>query len=117
MFEASTQAVLPCKPSLWRRLSALPLMSYYNRLFALVITCNAGVIWLGPGVLSMGTETLSAMVLINLSLATLVRQQYLINALACGKGLPFWRAAQRCGGGGHRVVRCAGRRAGGNAPA
>jgi hypothetical protein len=87
MFEASTQAVLPCKPSLWRRLSALPLMSYYNRLFALVITCNAGVIWLGPGVLSMGTETLSAMVLINLSLATLVRQQYLINAL-------FWLATR-----------------------
>ena len=87
MFEASTQAVLPSKPSLWRRLSALPLMSYYNRLFALVITCNAGVIWLGPGVLSMGTETLSAMVLINLSLATLVRQQYLINAL-------FWLATR-----------------------
>lgn len=87
MFDALTQAVLPCKPSLWRRLSALPLLSYYNRLFALVIICNAAVIGLGPGVLSMGAETLSAMVLINLSLATLVRQQYLINAL-------FWLATR-----------------------
>lgn len=87
MFDALTQAVLPCKPSLWRRLSALPLLSYYNRLFALVITCNAAVIGLGPGVLSMGSEALSAMVLINLSLATLVRQQYLINTL-------FWLATR-----------------------
>ena len=44
MFDALTQAVLPCKPPLWRRLSALPFLSYYNRLFALVISCNVGVI-------------------------------------------------------------------------
>ena len=71
MFDALTQAVLPCKPPLWRRLSALPLLSYYNRLFALVISCNVGVIVLGSDVRSMGVESLSTMVLINLSLATL----------------------------------------------
>lgn len=87
MFDALTQAVLPCKPPLWRRLSALPLLSYYNRLFALVISCNVGVIVLGSDVRSMGVESLSTMVLINLSLATLVRQQYLINAL-------FWLATR-----------------------
>ena len=87
MFDALTQAVLPCKPPLWRRLSALPFLSYYNRLFALVISCNVGVIVLGSDVRSMGVESLSTMVLINLSLATLVRQQYLINAL-------FWLATR-----------------------
>ena len=87
MSDALTQAVAPRKPTLWRRLSATPLLSYYNRLFALVLVCNAGVIWVGPGVLAMGVETLSTMVLINLSLATLVRQQYLINAL-------FWLATR-----------------------
>lgn len=87
MCEAMMHTVVQRKPGLWRRLSAAPLLSYYNRLFALVITCNAGVIWLGPGVLSMGVETLSTLVLINLSLATLARQQYLINAL-------FWLATR-----------------------
>jgi len=87
MSEALTQVALPRKPSIGRRLSALPWLSYYNRLFVLVIACNAGVIWLGPGVLAMGAETLSTMVLINLSLATLVRQQYVINAL-------FWLATR-----------------------
>ena len=87
MSEALKHAVAPRRPTLWRRLSATPLLSYYNRLFALVLACNAGVIWLGPGVVSMGGESLSTMVLVNLSLATLVRQQYLINGL-------FWLATR-----------------------
>jgi hypothetical protein len=67
--------------------SALPLFSYYHRLFALVIACNAMVLWQGPGIQAMGLESLSILVLINLALATLIRQQYLINAL-------FWLATR-----------------------
>ncbi|TFY85207.1 hypothetical protein DYL61_29910 [Pseudomonas nabeulensis] len=79
MLDALNQArVLPA-PKLWRRLSSLPMLSYYNRLFALVLACNVGAIGLEPD--------LSTMVLINLSLATLVRQQYLINGL-------FWLATR-----------------------
>jgi len=81
MLDALTQAVVTPKARLWRRLAAQPLFSYYHRLFALVMLANALVVWLGPGVQAMGVDTLSSMVLINLSLATLIRQQYVINAL------------------------------------
>lgn len=87
MFEALTRTPVPPKSTLWRRVSALPLFSYYHRLFALVMACNAAVLWLGPGIQAMGLERLSSLVLINLSLATLIRQQYLINAL-------FWLATR-----------------------
>ncbi|NCE86103.1 hypothetical protein [Pseudomonas sp. Q1] len=87
MFDALARAQIPPQPRFWRRLRAWSVFSYYNRLFALVIACNAGVLWLGEGVQAMGTQALSTMVLINLSLATLVRQQYLINGL-------FWLATR-----------------------
>lgn len=87
MFEALTRTVVPPTSASWRRLSSLPVFSYYNRLFAFVLVCNALVLGAGPGVQAMGVETLSTLVLINLSLATLVRQQYLINGL-------FWLATR-----------------------
>lgn len=87
MLDTLKQAGVLPKPNLWRRLSSLPLFSYYHRLFALVMVCNGVVVWQGPGVQAMGVETLSTMVLINLSLATLIRQQYVINTL-------FWLATR-----------------------
>ncbi len=75
------------RPSLWRRLSALPVLSYYHRLFVLVLVCNAVVAWQGPGLEAIGLQTLSTMVLTNLALATLARQQYVINGL-------FWLATR-----------------------
>ncbi len=87
MLDARVRPLALPKPTLWRRLRAWPVLSYYNRLFVLVMACNAGVLWLGPEGQAMEVQALSTMVLINLSLATLVRQQYVINGL-------FWLATR-----------------------
>ena len=87
MLEAPALTLVLPRPGLWRRLSSLPVFSYYNRLFALVLAANAGFLGVGPGPQALDVETLSTLVLINLSLAILVRQQYLINAL-------FWLATR-----------------------
>jgi len=85
--------VLPPRRALWRRLGSLPVFSHYNRLFALVLIVNvaalghgltAGQWWTGD---SLALPTLSGWVTANLSLAILVRQQYLINLL-------FWLATR-----------------------
>jgi len=85
MLDALSQTVVPPKPALWRRWTALPVFSYYNRLAALVLLSNLAFAVLGVGLQGVSAQTLSSLVLINLSLAILIRQQYLINAL-------FWLA-------------------------
>lgn len=87
MLDALSQTVVPPKPALWRRWTALPVFSYYNRLAALVLLSNLAFAVLGVGLQGVSAQTLSALVLINLSLAILIRQQYLINAL-------FWLATR-----------------------
>ena len=87
MLDALSQTVVPPKPALWRRWTALPVFSYYNRLVALVLISNLAFAVLGVGLQGISAQTLSELVLINLSLAILIRQQYLINAL-------FWLATR-----------------------
>ncbi|MFT0476204.1 hypothetical protein ACMSI6_20120 [Pseudomonas antarctica] len=86
MIDALTRTVVPPKPALWRRWTSLPMFSYYNRLLALVLMGNAFVL-LAVDVHALTVERLADMVLINLSVAILIRQQYLINAL-------FWLATR-----------------------
>lgn len=85
MIDALTHTVVPPKLSLWRRWSALPLFSYYNRLVALVLMGNAAYVWLN--LQGITVQVLSDMVLVNLSVVILIRQQYVINAL-------FWLATR-----------------------
>ncbi|MDZ3829638.1 hypothetical protein [Pseudomonas monsensis] len=85
--------VLPARRPLWQRLGTLPMFSHYNRLVVLVLACNIAVLvygitvgqwWFTAGV---NLPMLSALVVTNLSLAILIRQQYLINLL-------FWLATR-----------------------
>ncbi|WP_065261706.1 ferredoxin reductase domain-containing protein [Pseudomonas bananamidigenes] len=84
---------LPEPRALWRRLGTLPLFSHYNRLVALVLICNFAALGYGLtagqwwSVSGNDLEMLSQLVLINLSMAILIRQQYLINLL-------FWLATR-----------------------
>ncbi len=87
MIDALTRTVVPPKPALWRRWTSLPVFSYYNRLMAVVLLGNAACVLMVVDVHTITVETLSDMVLINLSVAILIRQQYLINAL-------FWLATR-----------------------
>lgn len=87
MIDALTRTVVPPKPALWRRWTSLPMFSYYNRLMAVVLLGNAACVLMVVDVHTITVETLSGMVLINLSVAILIRQQYLINAL-------FWLATR-----------------------
>ena len=89
----SAASGLPAKRALWRRLGTLSLFSHYNRLVALVLILNgaalahglsAGQWWTSSGV---ALETLAGLVVANLSMAILIRQQYVINLL-------FWLATR-----------------------
>lgn len=87
MIDQLTRTVVPHKPALWRRFRTVPMFSYYNRLAALVLLANAAFgVW-GLDWQALAVPTLSQMVLLNLSLAILIRQQYVINAL-------FWLATR-----------------------
>lgn len=85
--------VLPARRPLWQRLGTLPMFSHYNRLVVLVLACNIAVLVYGITVGQWWSTTgvnlpmLSALVVANLSLAILIRQQYLINLL-------FWLATR-----------------------
>lgn len=85
--------VLPARRPLWQRLGTLPMFSHYNRLVVLVLACNMAVLVYGITVGQWWTTAgvnlpmLSALVVANLSLAILIRQQYLINLL-------FWLATR-----------------------
>lgn len=79
--------VLPARRPLWQRLGTLPMFSHYNRLVVLVLACNIAVLVYGITVgqwwstAGVNLPMLSALVVANLSLAILIRQQYLINLL------------------------------------
>lgn len=85
--------VLPARRPLWQRLGTLPMFSHYNRLVVLVLACNMAVLVYGITVgqwwstAGVNFPMLSALVVVNLSLAILIRQQYLINLL-------FWLATR-----------------------
>ncbi|MEO3725977.1 hypothetical protein ABHN98_15655 [Pseudomonas syringae] len=93
MSQVDDAFALPPRRPLWRRLGTLPLFSHYNRLVALVLLANLGALvygitvgqwWSAAGI---ALEVLSQLVLANLSMAILIRQQYLINLL-------FWLATR-----------------------
>lgn len=84
---------LPAQQSLWRRINKHPSLMHYNRLVLLVAVINIAVLgygvaqgrwWTSTGI---ALSTLSNLVLANISLAILVRQQYVINFL-------FWLATR-----------------------
>ncbi|POA46666.1 hypothetical protein C1893_19180 [Pseudomonas sp. MPR-ANC1] len=85
--------VLPARRVLWWRLGTLPMFSHYNRLVVLVLACNIAVLVYGIkagqwwSTAGADLQTLSGLVVANLSLAILIRQQYLINLL-------FWLATR-----------------------
>lgn len=93
MSAMQTEIVLPPRRALWRRLGTLPLFSHYNRLVMLVLACNVAVLGYGLEIgqwwSSAGVDlpVLSGLVMANLSLAILIRQQYVINLL-------FWLATR-----------------------
>lgn len=77
---------LPPQQGLLKRLGRHPALMHYNRLIALVLLVNLGVLGFGltpPGWLdgSISLHTLSNLVLANFSLAILIRQQLVINLL------------------------------------
>lgn len=81
MIEVLMNTVVPKRPRLWRRWWALPIFSHYNRLLVLVLGCNGLFALYGLSLETIEQQALSNMVLINLSLAILIRQQYVINGL------------------------------------
>jgi hypothetical protein len=82
---ASAELALPPLTSPLRRLLKHPALMHYNRLIALVLATNVAVFaagqagghWSGPG----AVPALGDVALANLSLAVLIRQQYVINLL------------------------------------
>jgi hypothetical protein len=80
-----TKDGLPPQQSKLRRLGKRPEMMHYNRLIALVLAVN--IVYLGittqgswlPG--DLGLQTLSNLVIVNISMAILIRQQVVINLL------------------------------------
>ena len=81
MLDALSQTVVPPKPALWRRWTALPVFSYYNRLAALVLLSN-----LAFAVLGVGLQGVSA-------------QKRLVQSLVCGMGVGFICGFIGAGGG------------------
>lgn len=93
MSEVDSVFTLPPRRPRWQRPGTLPMFSHYNRLVALVLMVNLGGLaygvtvgqwWSASGI---ALEVLSQLVLANLSMAILIRQQYLINLL-------FWLATR-----------------------
>ncbi|TQV87958.1 hypothetical protein FLL46_10450 [Aliikangiella coralliicola] len=81
------QLDLPPQQSLLRRISKHPVLMHYHRLFVLIAVINLVVLghalgsgnWWSSGGIAL--DKLSNMILINFSIAILVRQQYFINLL------------------------------------
>ena len=84
---------LPAPACKWRRLFASPMLSHYNRLVALVVLLN--LVLLAHGLTEGGwwrrdgiaLDAIANAVLVNLTLAVLIRQQYIVNLL-------FWIATR-----------------------
>ena len=78
---------LPPQKSLLHRISKHPKMMHYNRLIALVALINLAFLLLGltqglwTTISGIPLRTLSNLVLVNIALAILIRQQYVINML------------------------------------
>lgn len=76
---------LPSQQTALRRLGKRPEMMHYNRLIALVVLANLLFWGLATGgtwkISDLGLGTLSNLVLVNVSIAILIRQQYVINLL------------------------------------
>jgi hypothetical protein len=93
MSDLEQNFLMPARRPLWRRLGTLPKFSQYNRLVALVFVLNGVALFHGLTVgqwwstSGIALQALSQMVVANLSLAILVRQQYLVNLL-------FWLATR-----------------------
>lgn len=91
--EPEQQTTLPPPLPVWRRLTALPWLEHYHLLYLLVSLINLWVLGseLGDGgwwsTERIALESLSGMVVINLSVAILIRQSYIINGL-------FWLATR-----------------------
>lgn len=90
--ETRHKASLPPALPLRQRLGALPQFEHYKRLFFIVALLN--VLWLSYGVLpghwwesAARLSTLSNTVVVNLTLAALIRQQHVVNIL-------FWLATR-----------------------
>ncbi|MBH3422953.1 hypothetical protein [Pseudomonas gessardii] len=85
MIERWMATVVPARPGGWRRWCGLPIFSHYNRLVVLVLLGNGWYALCGLELPEIDVPQVSMLVMINLSLAILVRQQYVINGL-------FWLA-------------------------
>jgi hypothetical protein len=78
---------LPPPTGLLRRVFKHPLLMHYNRLIALVWAVNLVALWNGLSDGGMAARSVSYAALANFTLAVVVRQQYVINAL-------FWLATR-----------------------
>ncbi len=85
--------VLPKQTSWFRRVWSYPAMEHYYRLMFLVLVMNLATLWYGVvngawfSAQSIALLTIANMVVLNLTIAVLVRQQYVINFL-------FWLATR-----------------------
>ena len=79
--------ILPPLQPVWRRIWKHPILMHYNRLIMLVLLVNLGFFSYGLGeggwwsTAGIALGTLSNLVLANITLAILIRQQYVINLL------------------------------------
>ncbi|WP_458722809.1 hypothetical protein [Pseudomonas brenneri] len=87
MIERWMATVLPARPGGWRRWRGRPIFSHYNCLVAGVLMGNGWFALAGLTLPLIDVQQVSLLVMINLSLAILVRQQYVINGL-------FWLATR-----------------------
>ncbi len=83
--QRSKETELPAQENRWRSLWATPTMMHYNRLIALVALANVAILingithgtwWTGNGI---ALDVISNLVLANIGMAILVRQQYVVN--------------------------------------
>lgn len=77
---AVPDVALPPPTSLPRRMLKHPRLMHHNRLVALVLAANLGLLWLAPAVAG-STAAMSGAALANFAVAILIRQQYVINLL------------------------------------
>ena len=82
-----TDAELPPQQNLWQRIWKRPAMMHYHRLIFLVVLANltfirfATALGLLPPVSGLALGAISNLILANIALAILIRQQYVINLL------------------------------------
>ncbi len=83
----AVDSALPPQHPLWRRIGKHPALMHYNRLIALVVLVNLAVLWLGStryqwwASASSALGPMARLVVFNIALAVIIRQQYVINLL------------------------------------